>query len=102
MHFSPVFALFGMSECTKIAHRHSLAIFAAGIARNSAVGIIFAHFHRNKNRRSLAIFDRGPLRDGPSDWRVFSLFFLVSLVDLARSKGCLGESEASMCRKSSQ
>ena len=46
------------SECTKIAHRRSLAIFAAdsGIAGNSAVGIKFVPFNRRENRRSLAIF----------------------------------------------
>ena len=46
------------AECTKIAHRHSLAIFIAdeGIARNSAARIIFTRFHRRKNRGSLAIF----------------------------------------------
>ena len=45
-------------ECTKIAHRRSLAIFTAdeGIAGNSAVRIIFARHHRRKNRGSLAIF----------------------------------------------
>ena len=47
------------AECTKIAHRHSLAIFTAeaGIARNSAVGISFSPFNRRENRRSLASFD---------------------------------------------
>ena len=46
------------SECTKIAHRHSLAIFTAdeGIAGNSAVRIIFTRFHRRENRGLLAIF----------------------------------------------
>ena len=48
------------TECTKIAHRRSLAIFAAdsdsGIAGNSAVGIKFVPFNRRENRRSLAIF----------------------------------------------
>ena len=46
------------AECTKIAHRPSLAIFAAdsGIAGNSAVGIKFVPFNRRENRRSLAIF----------------------------------------------
>ena len=46
------------SECTKIAHRRSLAIFTAdeGIARNSATRIIFTRFHRRGNRGSLAIF----------------------------------------------
>ena len=45
-------------ECTKIAHRRSLAIFAAdsGIAGYSAVGIQFVPFNRRENRRSLAIF----------------------------------------------
>ena len=45
-------------ECTKIAHRRSLAIFAAdsGIAGNSAVGIKFVPFNRRENRLSLAIF----------------------------------------------
>ena len=42
-------------ECTKIAHRRSLAIFTAdeGIARNSAARTIFTHFIRR--RGSLAI-----------------------------------------------
>ena len=42
----------------KIAHRRSLAIFAAdlSIAGNSAVGIKFVPFNRRENRRSLAIF----------------------------------------------
>ena len=46
------------SECTKIAHRRSLAIFTAdeGIAGNSATRIIFTRFHRRENRGSLAIF----------------------------------------------
>ena len=46
------------AECTKIAHRRSLAIFTAdsGIAGNSAVGIKFVPFNRRENRRSLAIF----------------------------------------------
>ena len=46
------------TECTKIAHRRSPAIFAAdsGIARNSAVGIKLVPFNRRENRRSLAIF----------------------------------------------
>ena len=41
------------AECTKIAHRRSLAIFAAdsGIAGNSAVGIKFVPF----NRREIAV-----------------------------------------------
>ena len=45
-------------ECTKIAHRRSLAIFIAdeGIAENSAGRISFTRFHRRKNRGSLAIF----------------------------------------------
>ena len=45
-------------ECTKIAHRRSLAILTAdkGIARNSAARIIFTRFHRSKNRGSLATF----------------------------------------------
>ena len=44
-------------ECTKIAHRRSLAIFAAdsGIAGDSAVGIKFVPFNHRENRRSLAI-----------------------------------------------
>ena len=44
-------------ECTKIAHRRSLAIFAtdSGIAGNSAAGIKFVPFHRRENRCSLAI-----------------------------------------------
>ena len=46
------------SECTKIAHRRSLAIFTAdeGIAGNSAARTIFTHFIRRRNRGSLAIF----------------------------------------------
>ena len=46
------------AECTKIAHRRSLAIFIAdeGIAGNSAARITFTCFHRRKNRGSLAIF----------------------------------------------
>ena len=45
-------------ECTKIAHRRSLAIFTAdkGIARNSATRTIFTHFLCRRNRGSLAIF----------------------------------------------
>ena len=45
-------------ECTKIAHRRSLAIFIAdeGIARNSAVRTIFSQFLPKRNRGSLAIF----------------------------------------------
>ena len=47
-----------VAECTKIAHRRSLAIFAAdsGIAGNSTVGIKFVPFNRRENRRSQAIF----------------------------------------------
>ena len=50
--------LLSSSECTKIAHRRSLAIFIAdeGIAGNSAARIGFTRFHRRKNRGSLAIF----------------------------------------------
>ena len=46
------------AECTKIAHRRSLAILVAdeGIARNSAARIIFTRFHRRKNPGSPAIF----------------------------------------------
>ena len=46
------------TECTKIAHRCSLAIFTAdeGIAGNSAARIAFTRFHRRRNRGSLAIF----------------------------------------------
>ena len=46
------------TECTKIAHRRSLAIFTAegGIAGNSAARTIFTHFLRRRNRGSLAIF----------------------------------------------
>ena len=49
---------FSKPECTKIAHRCSLAIFTAdkGIAGNSAARIIFTRFHRRTNRGSLAIF----------------------------------------------
>ena len=45
-------------ECTKIAHRRSLAIFTAdkGIAGNSAARTIFTHFLRRRNRGSLATF----------------------------------------------
>ena len=53
-----------LSECTKIAHRRSLAIFTAaqagadeGIAENSAARTIKGHhFVRRGNRGSLAIF----------------------------------------------
>ena len=53
-----LFSIISRTECTKIAHRRSLAIFAAdsGIAGNSAVGIKFVPFNRRENRRSLAIF----------------------------------------------
>ena len=46
------------TECTKIAHRHSLAIFTAdeGIAGNSAARTNFTHFLRRRNRGSLAFF----------------------------------------------
>ena len=46
------------AECTKIAHRRSLAILNAdeGIAGNSAARIIFIRFHRRKNRGLLAMF----------------------------------------------
>ena len=46
------------SECTKIAHRRSLAIFTAdeGIATNSAARMIFTRLHRRRSRGSLAIF----------------------------------------------
>ena len=46
------------AECTKIAHRRSLAIFAAdeGIAGNYAARAILSHFIRRRNRGSLAIF----------------------------------------------
>ena len=52
------FRIGSVSECTKIAHRRSLAIFAAdeGIAGNSAARAIFTHFIRRRNRGSLAIF----------------------------------------------
>ena len=45
-------------ECTKIAHRRSLAILTAdkSIAGNSATRVIFTRFHRRKHRGSLAIF----------------------------------------------
>ena len=45
-------------ECTKIAHRRSLAIFTAdeGIAGNSAARTIFTHFLRRRNRGSPAVF----------------------------------------------
>ena len=46
------------AECTKIAHRRSLAIFTADkdIARNSAARSSFTHLLRRRNRGSLAIF----------------------------------------------
>ena len=46
------------TECTKIAHRRSLAIFTAeeGITGNSAARIILTRFHHRKDRGSLAIF----------------------------------------------
>ena len=46
------------TECTKIVHRRSLAIFTAdeGIADNSAARTIFTHSLRRRNRGSLAIF----------------------------------------------
>ena len=46
-----------LAELTKIAHRHSLAIFTAdeGIAGNSARTILTHSLHR-RNRGSLAIF----------------------------------------------
>ena len=45
------------AECTKIAHRCSLAISTAdeGIAGNSAARTIFTHFLRRRNRGSLSI-----------------------------------------------
>ena len=48
------------TECTKIAHRRSLAILTAdeGIAGNSAARISYTRFYRRKNRGSLAIFLR--------------------------------------------
>ena len=50
--------VWSVPECTKIAHRRSLAIFIAdeGIAGNSAVRTIFSQFLRKRNRDSLAIF----------------------------------------------
>ena len=44
-------------ECTKIAHRRSLAIFTADevVAGNSAARTSFTHFLRRRNRGSLAI-----------------------------------------------
>ena len=49
-----------VTECTKVAHRRSLANFKftadESIAGNSAARIIFTRFHRRKNRGSLAIF----------------------------------------------
>ena len=60
LKFFKIWALWvrGKPECTKIAHRRSLAIFAAdeGIAGNSAARTIFTHFIRRRNRGSLAIF----------------------------------------------
>ena len=46
-----------MPECTKIAHRCSLAIFTAdeGIARNSAARTIVTHFLRRRNRASCSL-----------------------------------------------
>ena len=54
--FSP--PLSSPPECTKIAHRRSLAIFTAdeGIAVNSAARTIFTHFLRRRNRDLLVIF----------------------------------------------
>ena len=48
----------GGAECTKIAHRHPLAIFTAdeGITGNSAARTLFTHFLRRRNRGSLAFF----------------------------------------------
>ena len=53
-------AIRGQSECTKIAHRCSLAIFTAdkGIAGNSAARIIFSRFHRRKKSRFASDFLR--------------------------------------------
>ena len=53
LYFHSVWA----TECTKIAHRRSLATFTAdqGIAENSAARIIFIRFHRRKNRGSLSL-----------------------------------------------
>ena len=53
-----VVRIWSSPECTKIAHRRSLAIFTAdeGIAGNSAARSIFTHFLRRRNRGSLAIF----------------------------------------------
>ena len=50
--------LHSSTECTKIAHRRSLAIFTAdeGIAGNSAARTIFTHLLRRRDRGSLAIF----------------------------------------------
>ena len=47
-------------ECTKIAHRRSLAIFSAdeGIAGNPAARVIFTRFHRRKNSRFASDFLR--------------------------------------------
>ena len=57
-HLQPELTFQPHPECTKIAHRRSLAILIAdeGIARNSATRIIFTRLHRRKNRGSLAIF----------------------------------------------
>ena len=51
-HFLSVSICYG-TECTKIAHHRSLAIFTAdeGIAGNSAARIIFTRFHRRKKSR---------------------------------------------------
>ena len=48
------------SECTKIAHRRSLAIFTAdeGIARNSAARTIFTPFSSQKESRFASDFLR--------------------------------------------
>ena len=71
------------TKCTKIAHRRSLAIFAAdsGIARNSAVGIKFVPFNpqrkspfasdflRRGNRASWGLKNRAILRGSSKNRR---------------------------------
>ena len=60
LFWTSLFGVLCQAECTKIAHRHSLAIFTAdsGIPGIPAVGMSFACCNRIENRRSLATFDR--------------------------------------------
>ena len=59
------------SECTKIAHRRSLAIFTAdeGIAGNSAA--IFTHFLCRRNRGSLGGIPNSPWNDNSHETTTF-------------------------------